>query len=82
MIHHAIIQKKGAGFAEADGWNLVASDDEWMAPVHAEVGPDGAVWFLDFYDFIIQHNPTPGGRVHRRLCVPERPRQRVRHAAP
>jgi uncharacterized protein len=63
VLHRAIIERKGAGFAESDGWNLVASDDEWMAPVHAEVGPDGAVWFLDFYDFIIQHNPTPGGPV-------------------
>ncbi len=31
--------------------------------MHAEVGPDGALWFLDFYDFIIQHNPTPVGPV-------------------
>ena len=61
IVHRAIIERKGSGFAEADGWNLVASDDEWMSPVHSEVGPDGAVWFLDFYDFIIQHNPTPSG---------------------
>ena len=26
------------------GWNLVASDDEWTAPIMAEVGPDGNVW--------------------------------------
>ena len=37
----------------------MASSDEWMGPVHAEVGPDGAVWVADWYDFIIQHNPTP-----------------------
>ena len=42
---------------------MAASDDEWFAPVHSEVGPDGALWFLDFYDFIIQHNPTPFGPV-------------------
>jgi hypothetical protein len=29
------------------------------APIQAEVGPDGAVWITDWYDFIIQHNPTP-----------------------
>ena len=63
IIHRAVIERKGSGFAEVDGWNLVASDDEWMAPVHSEVGPDGAVWFADFYDFIIQHNPTPAGPV-------------------
>jgi mono/diheme cytochrome c family protein len=23
------------------------------------VGPDGAIWVIDFYSFVIQHNPTP-----------------------
>jgi hypothetical protein len=27
----------------------------------AEVGPDGNVWFIDWYNFIVQHNPTPQG---------------------
>lgn len=49
----------GAGYEADDGMNLVASTDEWMSPVFAEVGPDGAVWFADWQNFIIQHNPTP-----------------------
>ncbi|MEO7189701.1 MAG: PVC-type heme-binding CxxCH protein [Vicinamibacterales bacterium] len=63
VVHRAVIERQGSGFSERDGWNVAASDDEWFAPVHAEVGPDGAVWVADFYDFIIQHNPTPGGPV-------------------
>ena len=27
----------------------------------AEVGPDGHVWIIDWYNFIVQHNPTPHG---------------------
>ena len=27
----------------------------------AEVGPDGNVWVIDWYNFIVQHNPTPHG---------------------
>ena len=61
LLHKAILEKDGAGFKEKDGWNLLASADEWVSPVHAEVGPDGAVWILDWYNFIIQHNPTPTG---------------------
>ncbi|MBX2841547.1 MAG: ThuA domain-containing protein [Flammeovirgaceae bacterium] len=61
LIHNAVLEKDGAGFKEKDGWNLIASNDEWFGPVHAEVGPDGAVWVLDWYNFIIQHNPTPKG---------------------
>ncbi|MST00861.1 MAG: c-type cytochrome [Pedosphaera sp.] len=53
------IQHSGAGYVARDGFNLVASSDEWMSPVFAEVGPDGAVWFADFQNYIIQHNPTP-----------------------
>ena len=61
LLHRAIIDKDGAGYKEKDGWNLLASADEWVSPVCAEVGPDGAVWILDWYNFIIQHNPTPVG---------------------
>lgn len=50
---------EGAGYVAKDAYNLVASSDEWMSPVFAEVGPDGAVWFADWQNFIIQHNPTP-----------------------
>jgi putative membrane-bound dehydrogenase-like protein len=53
------IQRDGAGYKVNDGFNLLASTDEWMSPIFADVGPDGAVWVIDFYSFIIQHNPTP-----------------------
>jgi putative membrane-bound dehydrogenase-like protein len=53
------VQRDGAGYVANDGFNLVASTDEWMSPVFAEVGPDGAVWFSDWQNYIIQHNPTP-----------------------
>ena len=39
----------------------LASDDEWTSPILAEVGPDGQVWVIDWYNFIVQHNPTPEG---------------------
>ncbi|PYJ95898.1 MAG: glycosyl hydrolase [Verrucomicrobia bacterium] len=53
------IQRDGSGYRALDGFNLLASADEWMSPIFAEVGPDGAVWMIDFYSFVIQHNPTP-----------------------
>jgi putative membrane-bound dehydrogenase-like protein len=59
LVHVAELQEAGAGFKESDGWNLFAAADEWVAPVDAKVGPDGAVWVLDWYNFIVQHNPTP-----------------------
>jgi putative membrane-bound dehydrogenase-like protein len=61
VIGQAILEKQGAGFVARDGWNLISSAEEWFAPVAAMVGPDGAVWFADWYNFIAQHNPTPQG---------------------
>jgi putative membrane-bound dehydrogenase-like protein len=56
LIHNAVLEKDGAGFKEEDGWNMAASSDEWFGPVQATVGPDGALWVADWYNFIIQHN--------------------------
>src|SRR5690606_32012587 len=62
LVHRHVLEQVGAGFKEkGDGWNMVASSDNWFGPVAARVGPDGAVWILDWYNFIIQHNPTPDG---------------------
>src|SRR6185503_13880141 len=53
------IRRDGGGYKALDGLNLLASSDEWMSPIFADVGPDGALWVIDFYSFVIQHNPTP-----------------------
>ena len=55
------LQPNGTSYAARYGWNLIASDDEWSAPIDAQVGPDGHVWVIDWYNYIVQHNPTPAG---------------------
>jgi len=55
------ITPSGAAFKSRMAWSLVASDDEWTSPIQADVGPDGQVWVIDWYNFIVQHNPTPAG---------------------
>jgi len=78
LTHNAIIEPSGAGFVEKDGWNLLASSDEWFGPVHAEVGPDGAVWIADWYNFIIQHNDFVEGQAPARLVLPNTPQPQKR----
>ncbi|MGK0238272.1 MAG: putative membrane-bound dehydrogenase-like protein [Candidatus Pelagisphaera sp.] len=51
----------GADRTAVNMGSFLASDDEWAAPIVAEVGPDGALWVIDWYNYIIQHNPTPIG---------------------
>jgi len=53
------IKPEGSGFAAENAYSILASADEWFSPVAAEVGPDGNLWVADWYNFIIQHNPTP-----------------------
>ena len=55
------LMQQGAAFTSRMAWDLVASDDEWTAPIQADVGPDGQVWVIDWYNYIVQHNPTPAG---------------------
>ena len=59
VINLMNVVPQGAGYVAKDGYNVVASSDEWMSPVFSAVGPDGAIWFADWQNFIIQHNPTP-----------------------
>jgi len=56
-----LLEPRGADFVAHHAWNLAASFDEWTSPIAAEVGPDGHVWMIDWYNYIIQHNPTPQG---------------------
>ncbi|HBP57837.1 MAG TPA: hypothetical protein DD687_18080 [Verrucomicrobiales bacterium] len=56
-----LLEPRGADFVAHNVRNFLASDDEWTSPIYAEVGPDGALWVVDWYNYIIQHNPTPIG---------------------
>ena len=54
------VEADGASFkARQRPNNIFNSADAWTSPVCAEVGPDGALWVCDWYNLIIQHNPTP-----------------------
>jgi len=45
-----------------DHANLLASTDAWVAPLLAKTGPDGAVWVLDWNNYLFLHNPAgPSG---------------------
>src|SRR5438552_10119934 len=61
LVGTFVLRREGTAFRSSNPFNLLASDDEWTAPIMAEVGPDGNVWVIDWYNFIVQHNPTPIG---------------------
>jgi putative membrane-bound dehydrogenase-like protein len=55
------LKNDGCAYTSLNHSNLIASDDEYFSPIVSRVGPDGAVWVLDWYNYIIQHNPAPPG---------------------
>jgi uncharacterized protein len=61
LVGTFVLSSAGSDFQSTNPFNLLASDDEWTAPIMAEVGPDGQVWVIDWYNYIVQHNPTPAG---------------------
>nr|WP_246146858.1 PVC-type heme-binding CxxCH protein [Rubripirellula lacrimiformis] len=61
LVGSFVLNNRGSDFSSTSPFNLLASDDEWTAPIMAEVGPDGQVWVVDWYNYIVQHNPTPEG---------------------
>jgi putative membrane-bound dehydrogenase-like protein len=61
LVGTFVLKPSGSDFQSTNPFNLLASDDEWTAPIMSEIGPDGNVWVIDWYNYIIQHNPVPHG---------------------
>jgi putative membrane-bound dehydrogenase-like protein len=51
-----ILQQDGAGYTAQHPRNIVSSADSWMSPIYQTVGPDGMLWFIDWYNYVILHN--------------------------
>lgn len=59
LVGQFTLKDKGASYSSTNHSNLIVSDDEWFSPIMAEIGPDGSVWVIDWYNYIIMHNgPT------------------------
>jgi putative heme-binding domain-containing protein len=59
----ATIETRGSTFATRAAGDFVTSDDIWFRPVDMTVGPDGAVYIADWYDYNISHS-SPKNRSH------------------
>lgn len=59
LLGQFFLKEAGSTYVAQNRGSLLASVDEWLAPVFTDVGPDGQLWVADWYNFIIQHNPRP-----------------------
>ena len=65
LFHHEFLDPKGATYQgrKEEGrkqTEFMASTDYWFRPIHSRVGPDGAIYVVDFYNQIAVHNDTRG----------------------
>ncbi len=69
IVQHAVLTSAGVTFdATVDTregeHDFFASADRWCRPVMARTGPDGALWIVDMYRYMIEHPDwlPPAGR--------------------
>lgn len=60
LVQHNIITDQGVTFAhrrapEESPFDFFASEDRWCRPVMTRTGPDGALWVVDMYRYMIEH---------------------------
>lgn len=53
------IEARGATLKAVEQPDLISCDDPWFRPVDVQIGPDGALYLLDFYNRIIGHYEVP-----------------------
>jgi putative membrane-bound dehydrogenase-like protein len=60
LIHRLVLESDGVTYsghraAEEERSEFLASTDNWFRPVQVRTGPDGALWIVDMYRFVIEH---------------------------
>lgn len=58
LIHRDVLVSQGPTFAARrayEGREFLASTDAWFHPVFTAVGPDGALYFADYYRLTVEH---------------------------
>lgn len=49
-INHDRVERKGSGFVGKHADDLLLSNDKWFRAINFKQGPDGAMYFIDWYD--------------------------------
>jgi len=60
LIQHQLLTRTGVTFqatrdATGESHDFLASTDPWCRPVMVRTGPDGALWVVDLYRYLIEH---------------------------
>ncbi len=61
LVHRIVLQPDGLQFdgqraANEQTSEFLSSTDKWFRPVQMRTGPDGAIWVVDMYRYVIEHS--------------------------
>jgi putative membrane-bound dehydrogenase-like protein len=68
LVHRDILTPSGATYVARrarEGTEFLASTDPWFRPVNFYIGPDGAIYLLDFYRLAIEHPEWMATHTHQ-----------------
>ena len=85
LVHREVLVEKGAVFSAKrvdPDFEFLASTDNWFRPVNLTVGPDGAIYVLDFYREVIETPLSLPDDIKKRLNLESRGRGRIWRIAP
>lgn len=65
IVHHEFVEKDGVSYKVhkepgREETEFIRSKDLWFRPIETRVGPDGALYVVDFYNQAVIHNDTRG----------------------
>jgi putative membrane-bound dehydrogenase-like protein len=68
LVHRDVLTPAGATYVARraqEGVEFLASTDAWFRPVNFSVGPDGAVYMVDYYRQIVEHPEWMSTHTHK-----------------
>jgi putative membrane-bound dehydrogenase-like protein len=68
LVHRDVLEPAGASFRArraSEGREFLASTDAWFRPVSFYVGPDGALYVIDYYRKRIEHPEWTASEFHK-----------------
>lgn len=65
IVHHEFVKKDGVSYSVEkekgrEETEFIRSKDLWFRPIETRIGPDGALYVVDFYNQAVIHNDTRG----------------------
>ena len=77
IVHHQFVRRDGVSYSVEkekgrEETEFIRSTDLWFRPIENRVGPDGALYVVDFYNQAVIHNDTRGP-VHSQTNAAVRP---------